>query len=291
MSIEECYTLKQYKYTDGIFSKHIDATYIIYLSGSSRMTNIMTQLENYHPTDNVYILINKPFKHCKKNISKNSIAYDIIDSNMQIFNHAKENNYSTILVLEDDFVFSSEIKNIEHVNNINSFINAHYDTDFVYQLGCAPVLSIPYNSYTYITFSGGAHANIYSRKSYARYIDEYNKNAMDSYKYLSGLDTYIGFNNYKWMNVYMYYKPLCYQIYPLTDNRKEWDFFIANFGISLLGIDKNPEPGTSILYLLSKLFFLVILVCVFIIIGVILKSFKVFKSYKSRAKIVRLAGS
>ena len=45
------------------------------------MTNIMTQLEKYHPTDNVYILINKPFKHCKKNISKNSIAYDIIDSN------------------------------------------------------------------------------------------------------------------------------------------------------------------------------------------------------------------
>ena len=40
-----------------------------------------------------------------------AIAYDIIDANIYIFNHAKQNNYSNILVLEDDFIFSSEITN------------------------------------------------------------------------------------------------------------------------------------------------------------------------------------
>lgn len=289
MSIEECYTLKEYKYKDGFFSKHINATYIIYLSGSSRMTNIMSQLEKYHPTDTVYVLINKPFKYCDKKIFKKSIAYDIIDANIYIFNHAKQNNYSNILVLEDDFVFSSEITNKIHINNINSFINDHSDTDFVYQLGCAPILSIPYNSYTFITFSGGAHANIYSHKAYIRYIDEYNKNSMDSFTYISGLDSYIAFDNYKWINLYMYYKPLCYQIYPLTDSRKEWNYSLATFGISLLGIDKNPEPGTSILYFLSKLLFIIIIIFVFIIIRFILKSFNILKSYKSITKFIRVS--
>ena len=283
MSIEECYTLKHYKYTDGIFSKHIDATYILYVSGSSRMTSIMSQLQTYHPTDNVYILINKPFKYCRKNLIRDRVGYDIIDSNMQIFKHAKQNDYSNILVLEDDFIFSSEIKNTEHVDNINSFLNQYKDTDFIYQLGSAPLLSIPYNSYTYITFSLAAHANIYSRKSYMRHLNDYD-NKMTSYKHLGGLDTYAIINNVTYWNVFMYYKPLCYQIYTFTDSRKEWNSFETSSVISFFKIDENAEPGTSNMYFASKLVFYLLLLMIFFIVVFI---YYYYKSYKYINKSIK----
>jgi hypothetical protein len=284
MSVDECYTFKQYKYTDGIFSKHIDATYIIYLSGSTRMTSIMSQLEQYHPTDNVYILINKPFKYCKKNLIRDRIAYDIIDSNMHIFNHAKQNDYENILVLEDDFIFSPEIKNTTHIDNINSFLNKHTNTDFIYQLGCAPIILIPYNSYTYIAFiSWGAHAHIYSRKSYMRHLNEYD-NKMKSYTELGGLDTYATINNIRYWNVFTYYKPLCYQTYPNTDSRLESSSSASLMLISTLGIDKEPEPGTSILYFISKILFPLLLILLFYIVKFIISYVKSFKSISKSIK-------
>jgi hypothetical protein len=283
MSVEECYTFKHYKYTDGIFSKHIDATYILYVSGSTRMTSIMSQLEQYHPTDNVYILINKPFKYCKKNLIRDRVGYDIIDSNMHIFNHAKQNDYDNILVLEDDFIFSSEIKNTNHIDNINSFLNEHKNTDFIYQLGSAPIVSIPYNSYTYITFSLAAHANIYSRKSYMRHLNDYD-NKMKSYTQLGGLDAYAVINNVTYWNVFMYYIPLCYQIYPITDSRSEWNSFETSIIISTLGIDKKPEPGTSILYFISKILFPLLLILLFYIIKFIISYVKSFKSISKSIK-------
>jgi hypothetical protein len=74
---------------------------------------------------------------------------------------------------------------------------------------------------------------------------------------------------------YMYFEPLCYQLFPETENRKHWgqdnETFtegakILVFLFVLLGIDVNAEPGYSYFYLFSKTIFWVI-VFITLIIG------------------------
>jgi len=261
MSIDECYTFKQYTYTDGIFQESIDATYIIYLQGSTRISNIFKQLEKYHPTNTVYILMNKGYKECKKSLMNNTTYSDLVDANMRIFQHAQENEYSNILVLEDDFIFSKEINNSSHINNISTFLLDNKDSDFIYQLGCAPIVSIPYNTYTYLTLSWAAHANIYSSKAVQTLLDDYASNKITGH-----IDAHIISNTFTKFNTYMYYTPLCYQVYTYTDNSATWvlpgplkeiKIFFIGFFLWLLGIDKTPEPGTTILYTISKLLFFI----------------------------------
>jgi hypothetical protein len=66
----------------------------------------MKQLNEYQPTNTVYILFNKGYKKCKKQDFITNPPYDLVDANLNIFKHAKENNYDNILILEDDFIFS-----------------------------------------------------------------------------------------------------------------------------------------------------------------------------------------
>jgi hypothetical protein len=58
---------------------------------------------------------------------------------------------------------------------------------------------------------------------------------------------------------YMFYEPLCYQLFPETENKKHWIYL---FGISELlqgllrffEMDKKVEPGFSFFYWFSLLF-------------------------------------
>ena len=79
---------------------------------------------------------------------------------------------------------------------------------------------------------------------------------------------------------YTYYTPLCYQLFPETENSKSWGqnetaimHYITQLGPSilrLLNMDKSAEPGYSRLYIFSKiLFWLVIL----FMVGLIFKLF------------------
>jgi hypothetical protein len=126
----KCYRYEKILYKDGLFNKTIDATYIINLEGNGRLEYIMKQLEEYHPTNIVYIVFNKGFKKCKKADFIINPPYDLVDANLNIFKHAKNNNYDNILILEDDFIFDDKILDPFHRNNVNKFINTHNDFIF-----------------------------------------------------------------------------------------------------------------------------------------------------------------
>ena len=70
--------------------------------------------------------------------------------------------------------------------------------------------------------------------------------------------------------------PLCYQTYPNTENKLTWlekDNFLIGYlkeaVITVLNLDKEPEPGFTILYCFAKLLFLFM---VFIIIFALFKA-------------------
>ena len=287
---EKCYHFKHMKNTDGIFHKTIDATYVIHLEGNGRHESVIKQLNEYHLTNDVYILYNKGFKKCKKTDNIVYPADDLIDAFFQIFKHANENKYENILILEDDFILDSKIKNKNHIDDINDFLikKNKQNESFIYFLGCVPVLSFPdiTNKNTYYNIlSGGMHSVIYSKKYRENLIRDYNK-----VEYIKDWDV---INNMYSIDKYMYYMPICYQLFPETDNKKTWggQFKITQFLsyipkaiIYVLDIDKNIEPGYSIIYAISKILPLILL------IGFIVMIYIVYMVYNNKnSKISKIS--
>jgi hypothetical protein len=261
-----CYRFEKYIYTDGILNDSVDATYILHLEGNGRLDDIKNQLTQYHPSNIVYIVYNSGFKKCNKSLKLQNSVYDLIDANLNIFEHSNINNYSNILILEDDFIFSSNMKNMNHINNINKYLVLNKSNSFVYNLGCIPFFLFPTNLFTYRVIAIGMHATVFS-KSAREYIINDKNNVND-------WDIYMNMN----MNRYMYYKPLCYQLFPNTENSKNWINGKFYLGIlQFFNLDRTPEPGTSYIYILAKIFSFILFLFIILIIYILLSYLKVFK--------------
>jgi hypothetical protein len=244
-----CYDMKKYTYDKGILDNSVDATYIIHLKDNGRYEHIQEQLKEYHPTKIVYIVFNKGFKKCKKKLIEQVSYQDLTDAFLQCFKHANKNNYNNILILEDDFIFSPNIKKPENIDSINDFLNKKKNEEFIYYLGCNPILIVPcttdlkqYKSYK----SCSTHAIVYSKKARSKELNVQ----------LKHWDVIIE-NGIQ--NRYLYHIPVCYQTYPDTENKKTWSEkdnaligYAKNKIITLLNLDKTPEPGFFIMYFLAK---------------------------------------
>lgn len=275
----KCYKFKKINIDNGLFDKTIDCTYIIHLENNGRLEHIYSEINKVKPTKNIFIVFNKGFKKCNKKLIEQVSYQDLSDAFLQCFKHANINNYGNILILEDDFIFNAEIHNIKHINNINKFLQKNKDNEFVYHLGLIPIISFPtpdINTYQSIN-SLTMHSVIYSKKC----VQNIN-NLELKYKHW---DVIIHKNiNYK----YFYYKPLCYQTFPETENKQSWHekdnniLFIKfkNSIIQLLNMNNNPEPGFSILYFVSKLF-IFILFLLFIFILLLLYKLSIFSNMLS----------
>jgi hypothetical protein len=243
-----CYRFELLEFEDCLF-ENIDATYILHLEGNGRLEKIHEQLKTYHPSKKVYIVYNKGYKKCHKDLVIQRTTDDLVHANMTVFEHAQQ--YKHVLVLEDDFIFNKDVAN--HASHVDDFLKR--DTLFVYQLGGAPLIAVPIDMHHCRAYSVAAHSNIYSASSRRLLLDHYSSNKSK----IENIDYYIS----TILPMYMYHKPLCYQIFPMTDNRKNWfkdatgvfsfaDWSFNTF-ISCTNLENEPEPGFSIIYFLAKL--------------------------------------
>ena len=257
-----CYHFERLEFSNSNVLLDIDATYVIHLVNNGRLDSVKAQLNEFKPSKEVFILHNKGYKKCKKEEYIDKPPLDLVDAFLYIFKDAQKKDYKHILILEDDFIFNKKIKDKKVRQNIMNFINnKKYD---VYALGILPFLQKVYDNNTNICLShgGGTHAMIYSRGC----ID---KVLQDDKRSIEDWDVYIG----KKFRKYMYNEPLCYQLFPETENQKHW---VDNIGtktqkyiIKLLKIDTYVEPGYSIAYTASKGLYglcIILLVWLFIII-------------------------
>jgi len=263
----QCYTFKKMKYNKGLLDDAVDATYIIHLEGNGRYDDIMNQLKTYHPTKEVYILFNKGYKKCKKDEHIKLPAHDLVDAFLQVFTHAKNQKYDNILILEDDFIFSKKIKKTSTQQDICTFLNNNKDKDYQYFLGCLPYLQLPctLDSKHYINIcSGGTHAVIYTKKNRERLLNVNQKDITDW--------DYYSFTHSR---RYAYCEPVCYQLFPDTDNSNNWHkdnyilYMISKLAkkiLNLFKLDTQIEPGYSIFYLFSKLFVYILLILILVIV-------------------------
>lgn len=268
---QPCFRFEPITYQEGLLDKEVDATYILHLDGNGRLPLIREQLKKYHPTKMVYIVFNRGFKKCAKHPDIRVSRMDIIDGFLQIFRHAQEHHYGNVLVLEDDFMFDERILEPVHTKNVCDFLADHADEEFVYYLGVLPFIQYPYGTtqlHYKLVLSGGTHACIYSEKNRTKTM------GVDAWS----MDDWDLYNNYH-STRYAYYLPLCYQLFPDTENSSQWvglntrmvdfDLFLGRLGIQLLqwfGLDTQVEPGYPFFYGLSKvLFYLVVILAGYIL--------------------------
>ncbi len=243
-----CYRFEKHQYPKGLL-KNVDATYIIHLEDNGRLESIQQQLTKYQPTKTVYIVYNRGYKNCEKNLHQNLPAVDLVDAFWTCFKHAQEQDYDNILVLEDDFMFNEKIR---HANvDVDTFL---YDNKgkYMYMLGMIPWFQTPatknFNHYT-VYASSGTHACIYTR-ALREYILASDKTKIDDWDIHTNIIA----------TKYAYHEPLCYQLFPETENSKTWinHFGGASFVKSLFKtakLDTQAEPGYTIFYLFSKCIF------------------------------------
>lgn len=256
----KCYNFKLIKSSDGIFDNIVDATYVIHLENNGRYESIMEQIKRFNICKKIYILFNKGFRNCKKPKHIVSSVEDLTDSYIQIFKHAENFKYNNILILEDDFMFSPTVK--KHIGDIKQFFHDHNGKNFIYTLGSVPFIMIPYMKNHYRTNGMATHAIIYTKSSRNQLLEDQNK--------IVDIDIYRNLN----LTSYTYYKPLCYQLFPVTDNSKNWgkERWLYQFGakimlklLNYLEMDKKVEPGYSKIYMYSKIiYYILIFLCAYI---------------------------
>jgi len=249
------YYLEKYKANHNV-KIGVDATFVIHLVNNGRLDAVKDQFKSYGPSKYVYILYNEGYKCRKKKQNIVDAATDLIDSYLYIFNFAKNNNLNNILILEDDFFFDPLILNPIHQRPIKYFLkNKMYDT---FYLGCLPYFRKELDEYySKVLISTGTHAVIYSKKL----IDQ-TLNCIQAPLKVGDWDVYL-----KLFNQFMTNRPYCYQLFPETENQKQWG---KNIGfknsilkkqvvrkmiwlIRELHLDKTHEIGFPYYYTISKI--------------------------------------
>jgi len=256
---------REINFVSGILDECVDITYIIYLEGSERIHSINEQLKTFQPTKKVLVLHNKGYKF-KQNPLINTPPLDLIDCYITIFKHAQKNNYENILILEDDFIFSDKILSRKCVNDINHFLKNKHSDNFIYLLGCLPIVLIPNDIELkhYINIlSLGTHSVIYSRKMRDDFLstrEQYNIKDWDEEMLKQ--------------TRYSYHENLCYQLFPDTENSKYWmDYFghkkVLKYALEEMELNKQIEPGYSYFSIFAKTFPISIVIIIMLTLFII----------------------
>jgi hypothetical protein len=262
-----CYHLEKLVFDSNSALLNIDATYVIHLVNNGRLDSVRAQLNEFKPTKEVFILHNKGYKKCDKDAIINKPTLDLVDAFLYIFKDAQKKDYKHILILEDDFIFNKKIKDKKVRQNIMNFIkNKNYD---IYGLGILPFLQKAYDNNTSICFIGiGTHALIYSRNCINKTLElRKSKLTINKHKF-HDWDYFTGWTFRK----YIYNEPLCYQLFPKTENQDSWVNMERVISLlKMLKLDTQVEPGFSILYIASRAVFGL---CIFIVVLLFIIIFK-----------------
>ena len=223
LSNHNCYKIDELHLDKGLLDTLVDAVYVLLLENSPRSESVYRQLNEYKLCRNVFVFNNK--------------------------------GYNNILILEDDFLLDERIRDPVILKEISEFVNTR---DFnVYNLGVIGLPIDPWATHMRMFATGVAHAVIYSPQGKQRVLDEYKKDPCMTSPWISTL--FMDFRGHDlWYNrflekQYSYKIPICYQIFPDTENKKEWQTSIGNFWLSLLKLTKQPKPGWDNLYMIFKL--------------------------------------
>ena len=270
---------KHYRFVDlnlcnkgeGLFDNHIDMAYIITMENSKRIPKFMKQLKDNKPYYKVKILYNKGYKNTDKILPIRKTNYDLVDANKQIFTDAKKNNYKNILILEDDIIFSDNYSQ-KDIDNIGHFINSNkYHTYNIGPSGVYLLYPTSFNMLHYRVFLTAVSQSIIYNENYYDIILNEKNNILHIDSYTNKID----------IIKYNYHKHICHQLFPETENQKEWYigikdyakftflsicvFKIVIFAIKYLNLDTTTTNAQGLYYFSKITSFLFLLLMLYLL--------------------------
>lgn len=262
--MDKCTKYDYIEFNKGLLDNCIDAVYVILLEGTERTKNVYSQINNFKLCKKNYIQINKPYKICHiMELKKQNSAYHLLYNNIEIYKHAEINKFNNILVLEDDFVFTENIKKINIIKDIEYFIKK---TDFnLLYLGNFFLFwpNVCNIKFPHVLLNGLAHSVIYSQKSRNIILEKYKE--VSHIKYLGFECHDIWYNDF--LNKrYFYYKPLCFQPFTMTENRKLWSNIFIDFILDFFKLDLEPIIGMNKYYMLIYIIYIFIFIILLIVL-------------------------
>ncbi len=253
---ESAYRFEEMNYDKGLFDECIDATYIIHLENNGRYEHIQNQLKQYQPSKKVFLLWNKGYTCSKKQEYITRAPLDLVDAFYTCFQHAKNNNHNTILILEDDFIFVQKYLTDDNIKSVSEYVNENKNEKLIYKIGCFDY-SFKFTDDKHFDhkFGGAAHSVIYSKSVIDYTLNKPQEEILDWDDY-----TYSPEFNKK-----MFYKPLCIQSVKKTENRTYWhvgkyekhknyllyrfECFISDFFLNILKFDRDdPLDSWELVY-------------------------------------------
>lgn len=238
----------------------VSATYVIHLKGNGRYDAFVQQLDKYPLTEKVFVLLNEGYKRVNKGPFVTSAALDLIDAYNHIFQDALKKGYTRVLVLEDDFFFQDGSFEGDVKEDVKQFVEEmdSQQKEYMFLMGCIPYCMLPVAHHCYRCYlSTGTHAVLYS------------KGVME--KLVKDNGTFEDFDVHTNIQYprYTYSRPICYQLFPDTENKSQWGgsnwlfvmgAMVLKWVFQLLQLEKRVEPGYSLFYLWAKWSILGILV-------------------------------
>tara|TARA_B100000035_G_scaffold315470_1_gene336658 strand:- start:4513 stop:5286 length:774 start_codon:yes stop_codon:yes gene_type:complete len=247
----ECYSYKTINETNEPILKNADITIILIMENSSRFKHDPFLLNLSKKTVFQY---NKGFKFCKKPSTIKMTNNDIIHAYYTAFEYAK--NLNNVIILEEDAEVLYYTR--RHYNIVDDYISKDFKIFSFSNYGTFTKLDKNFFNSSVIC---GAHANIISKPHRDYLMNEIEKNNFKGH-----IDC-----DYFKNDVVVYRLPLIVQLFPETENRKNWDTnkIISNFVIKILRLDRN-KFSWKIVYKFCKIkrhfgnFLLAILLFLFI---------------------------
>jgi hypothetical protein len=254
----EYYEIEKLTFDSCLFN-NIDATYILYLEDSPRIKSIKQQIEKYPLTKTIYIMHNPGYKKVKKTLPRQNSEADVALSHIVACEFGIKHKHDKIIVLEDDFIFETNLLEEGVTEEIEKFISQNSCVDHYFP-GCTPFLAFPVTLDTkhWRVLAGGcAHAVIHTKKGMERLIEDYNNNKDNIF----GIDLRM----FATGKCYMYQEPLITQIFPETENKKTaWGSGdvgkdMCSYLITKWGIDTNTQPGFNYMYWWGRSSFVILI--------------------------------
>ena len=255
-----CYYYKElHSCSDPIF-KNVDICIILVMENSKRFkqNHFLNTL-----CSKTVIQYNKGFKKCYKYHGIDNTTRDINHAYWSAFKYCE--NYDNVLILEEDAEPIYYDKH--HYKKLDDYVKDNKDK--LINLGVVCSLEKIDDSFLKCvsSYKLSAQANIYSK-----YIREILKKNIENDNFTGHYDE----KYFKNLEVITYKHPLIGQLYPITENQKNWDsnFQLIRFSVKILDLDANINNWEAI-YLLCKIrrdFFYPVIVITFLFILKILQN-------------------
>jgi hypothetical protein len=268
---DNCYHVDTHVFQEGLLDEGLDAVYILLLVGSDRTKKAYSQMYEYKLCQNNHVVMNAGYKNCEKKLCAQKSYYDLMDANVYAMEHANKMGYKNVMILEDDYVLDERIRDPTVIKDLVDFWNTRMF--HLYSLGSVKYIQKGITTkHPKIIHSGATQCIVFSKKGRSQILTEFQKNPCLE----TPLNIFSDFNGHDlWFNFavdhkYSYYKPICYQTFPETENSAEWNTSWDVISLPFLKLHKQVQPGWDILYIFMYILNILIII---VLVGIVIKMF------------------